>query len=210
MIRRLAEEEGERRSSLPMDCIHDVLEFWFSDDARDAWFHPDPEFDQTIRKRFAQLVARAARGELESWQTSAEGCLALCILLDQMPRHMFRGDPRAFATDEQALAVADHALAEGFDRSLTRQQTQFIYMPFMHSENLADQLRALALFESGGMTENRRFAEEHVAIIRRFGRFPHRNAIFGRPSTEAEVEYLSGVQENYGQPSPGPDAHRLP
>ena len=192
---------------MPMDGIEDVLAFWFGDEARRAWFFSSPEFDQSIRRRFSGLCARAAGGGLETWRTSAEGCLALCILLDQMPRHMFRGEPRAFATDERALAVAEHALAEGFDRQLTSEQKQFIYMPFMHSERLANQLRALALFESGGMPENRRFAEEHVAIIRRFGRFPHRNAIFGRSSTEAETEYLSQLHEHYGQPAPSREAH---
>jgi uncharacterized protein (DUF924 family) len=193
-----------------MDGIQDVLEFWFSDDARAAWFHSSPAFDQTIRKRFGELFARAATGALGSWQTSAEGCLALCILLDQMPRNMYRGDPRAFATDDQALAIAEHALAQGFDRTLAAEQKQFLYLPFMHSENLANQLRALALFESGGMPENCRFAEEHVAIIRRFGRFPHRNAIFGRPNTEAEAEYLSEVEENDGQAVPRPETQHLP
>jgi uncharacterized protein (DUF924 family) len=192
-----------------MDDIQEVLEFWFSDDARRSWFDPSPAFDQAVRKRFGELFARAATGELKRWQASAEGCLALCILLDQMPRNMFRGDPGAFATDDKALAVAEHALAEGFDRQLTSQQKQFVYLPFMHSEDLANQLRALALFESGGMSENRRFAEEHVAIIRRFGRFPHRNAIFGRPNTEAEAEYLSEVEERYGQAAPSPEAQEL-
>jgi uncharacterized protein (DUF924 family) len=193
-----------------MGGIQDVLNFWFSDDARAAWFQSSPAFDQKIRKRFAELFARAATGDLRIWQTSAEGCLALCILLDQMPRNMFRGHPRAFATDERALAVAEHALAQGFDRELTSEQKQFIYLPFMHSEALANQLRGLALFESAGMTEHSRFAEEHVAIIRRFGRFPHRNAIYGRPSTKAETEYLSQVQERYGQAAPSPEAHGPP
>jgi uncharacterized protein (DUF924 family) len=193
-----------------MDGIRDVLDFWFGDDARAAWFDASPSFDQTVRRRFGALFARAATGELRVWRTSAEGCLALCILLDQMPRNMFRGDPRAFATDDRALAVAEHALAEGFDRELASEQKQFLYLPFMHSENLANQVRALALFESQGMAENRRFAEEHVAIIRRFGRFPHRNAIFGRPSTEAEAEYLSEVEKHHGQTVPRPEAHGLP
>ena len=98
--------------------------------------------------------------------------------------------------------VAEHALAQGYDRSRSDEQKQFLYLPFMHSERLGNQLRALALFESEGMTENRRFAEEHVAIIRRFGRFPHRNAIFGRASTEAELQYLSQFEEHFGQPVP--------
>jgi uncharacterized protein (DUF924 family) len=192
-----------------MDGIQEVLEFWFGDDARASWFRSSPAFDQTIRKRFGELFARAATGELAAWESSAEGCLALCILLDQMPRNMFRGAPRAFATDDKALAVAEHALAEGFDRDLAGEQKQFIYLPFMHSENLANQLRALALFESGGMAQNRRFAEEHVAIIRRFGRFPHRNAIFGRPNTEAEAEYLSEVEERSDQALSSPEAQGL-
>jgi uncharacterized protein (DUF924 family) len=193
-----------------MEGIQDVLEFWFGDDASKTWFHSSPALDQTIRERFGPLCARAASDELSAWRASAEGCLALCILLDQMPRNMFRGEPRAFASDQRALAVAEHALAQGFDRKLTSEQKQFIYLPFMHSEDLANQLRALALFESCGMTENRRFAEEHVAIIRRFGRFPHRNAILSRPNTAAETEYLSEIQEQYGRAAPSPTAPSLP
>jgi uncharacterized protein (DUF924 family) len=176
-----------------------VLDFWFHEDAEPYWFEPDPAFDQKVRKGFAELFAHAATGELEAWEGSAEGCLALCILLDQMPRNMFRGDRRAFATDDRALAIAEHALSQGYDRDLPVEHKQFLYMPFMHSENLANQLRALALFESQGMTRNRRYAEQHVALIRRFGRFPHRNAILGRPDTEAELQYLGEVEERYGQ-----------
>jgi uncharacterized protein (DUF924 family) len=193
-----------------MDAIQEVLEVWFSDDVRRFWFRSSPAFDEAIRTAFDELFARAATGELRRWQESAEGCLALIILFDQIPRHMFRGDPRAFATDDKALAIAEHALAQGFDRELSREQKQFIYLPFMHSESLANQLRALALFESQGMSENRRFAEEHVAIIRRFARFPHRNAIFGRPTTEAEAQYLNEVEERYGQAVPSLEAQGLP
>ena len=183
-------------------AFYEVLEFWFGDDVRGSWFHSSPALDQTIRKRFAELYARAATAELRSWEASPEGCLALCILLDQMPRNMFRGGPLAFATDDKALMVAEHALAQGYDRSLTDEQKQFLYLPFMHSERLGNQLRALALFESERMSENRRFAEEHVAIIRRFGRFPHRNAIFGRSSTEEELEYLSQIEGFFDQAAP--------
>lgn len=182
-----------------MHGIRDVLDFWFGEDSRRHWFQPDPAFDQAVRKRFAERAARAAAGELKTWETSAEGCLALCILLDQMPRNMFRGEPRAFATDDRALAIAEHALAKGYDRELAVEQKQFLYMPFMHSESLPNQLRALALFESQGMTRNRRYAEQHLGLIRRFGRFPHRNAILGRPDTEAEAKYLSEVEERYDQ-----------
>jgi len=182
-----------------MHDIAEVLEFWFRDDVRPLWFESNPAFDQTIRKQFAELFARAATGELKGWESSAEGCLALCILLDQMPRNMFRGHPRAFTTDDKALAIADHALASGFDADLPPERKQFLYMPFMHSETLSNQLRALALFESQGMPRNRRYAEERVAIIRRFGRFPHRNAVLGRESTEAEIAHLEEQRESYGQ-----------
>ena len=182
-----------------MHDIDEVLGFWFREDVRPLWFEPNPTFDQTIRKQFAELFARAATGELRAWESSAEGCLALCILLDQMPRNMFRGDARAFATDDKALAVAEHALGSGFDANLPAERKQFLYLPFMHSEALANQLRALALFESQGMPRNRRYAEEHVAVVRRFGRFPHRNAALGRASTEAEIAFLDAAPELDGQ-----------
>jgi len=187
-----------------MDGIQEVLDFWFHEDSQPYWFDPDLGFDQTVRKRFAKLYARAATGELQTWETRAEGCLALCILLDQMPRHMFRGHERAFATDDRALGIAEHALAESYDRDLPAERQQFFYMPFMHNETLSNQLRALALFESQGMTRNRKYAEQHVQLIRRFGRFPHRNAILGRPDTEAEMEYLKEVEEGFGQGAPLP------
>jgi uncharacterized protein (DUF924 family) len=187
-----------------MEGIRKVLDFWFREDAKAYWFEPDLGFDQSVRREFAKLFARAAAGELQAWEDSPEGCLALCILLDQMPRNMFRGHARAFATDDRALAIAEHALAQGYDRDLTPEQKQFLYMPFMHSENLPNQLRALALFESQGMTRNRRYAEQHLALIRRFGRFPHRNAILGRPDTEAEQRHLSEVGDSDGQEQPIP------
>jgi len=185
--------------------IDDVLEFWFHDDTRARWFDPIPEFDQTVRKRFAELFARAATGQLGHWEETAEGCLALCILLDQMPRNMFRGTARAFATDERALRVAERAIERGLDRDLPAEQQQFLYMPFMHSERLANQLRALALFESAHLIEGRRFAEEHVEVIRRFGRFPHRNPILGRESTPEEEAYLRDQASAWAQLAPAPE-----
>jgi uncharacterized protein (DUF924 family) len=182
-----------------MDGIEEVLAFWFRDDVKPHWFDAGPALDQTIRKEFGELYARAVVGELGSWETSPEGCLALCVLLDQMPRNMFRGDARAFATDDKALAIAERALANRFDAHLPAERKQFLYLPFLHSEMLANQLRALALFESQGMPRNRRYAEERVAIIRRFGRFPHRNAVLGRADTEAESAYLKTEPASYGQ-----------
>ena len=182
-----------------MQGAREILDFWFSDDSRQRWFEPTPDFDQTIRKRFGEAYARAATGALKSWEADPEGCLGLCILLDQMPRNMFRGQGRAYATDDKALRVAEHALAQGFDHALTPEQKQFLYLPFMHSESLANQLRALALYEHAGLYEGLPWAERHVQIIRRFGRFPHRNAALGRESTEAEAAFLKDNPESFGQ-----------
>lgn len=194
-----------------MHGIHEVLNFWFGEESKQRWFKPDPAFDQEVRRRFAELFARAATGDFRSWETTAEGCLALCILLDQMPRNMFRGDARAFATDGRALGVAEHAIKEGFDQELSHERKQFLYLPFMHSENLANQLRCLALFETQGPHEGRKHAEEHVAIIRRFGRFPHRNAALGRNTTEAEAQFLQDEGGTSGQEPPlGPMTDHRP
>jgi uncharacterized protein (DUF924 family) len=187
-----------------LSSIDEVLAFWFSEDGRRRWFAPTPAFDRRIRERFAGLAARAAGGELETWEGSARGCVALCVLLDQMPRHMFRGTPRAFATDHKALDVAARAVDLGFDQELPPEQRQFLYLPFSHSERLADQLRAAALFEAVQLGEALAYVQDHhLAIIRRFGRFPHRNAILGRPSTPEELEFLARGGEDFGQTSSG-------
>ena len=182
-----------------MEKVQGILDFWFAEANRPLWFAPTPSFDQEIRARFGATVARAAAGELKSWEDKPEGCVALCLLLDQMPRHMFRGTPRAFATDERAFAVAERAVSRGFDRRLGPDYKNFLYMPFMHSERLADQLRAVALFESAGLGKALGYAKDHLATIRRFGRFPHRNAILGRTSTPEELEFLAQQGEHYGQ-----------
>jgi uncharacterized protein (DUF924 family) len=182
-----------------LDEMQGVLDFWFAEDTRPLWFAPTPEFDQAIRTRFGETFARAAAGELKSWEDTPEGCVALCLLLDQTPRHMFRGTPRAFATDDIAVAVAARAVERGFDRRVPREYRSFLYMPFMHSERLADQLRAPALFESAGLKEALGYAKGHLSIIRRFGRFPHRNAILRRTSTAGELEFLAQHEDHYGQ-----------
>ena len=182
-----------------MDEMQEVLDFWFAAANRRSWFAPTPEFDQAIRTRFGETFARVAAGELKRWENSPEGCVALCLLLDQMPRHIFRGTPRAFATDANAVAVAGRAVDRGFDRRVPPDYRNFLYMPFMHSERLADQLRAVALFEAAGLSEALGYAKDHLAIIRRFGRFPHRNAILGRTSTAEEVGFLMQHDEHYGQ-----------
>ncbi|MGH6902775.1 MAG: DUF924 family protein, partial [Geminicoccaceae bacterium] len=182
-----------------MQGLAEVLTFWFSEQSRRLWFAPTPEFDQEIRERFAGLSARAASGELSAWEQTPDGCLALCVLLDQMPRNMFRGTPHVYATDRKALEVAKRAVSMGFDRGLPSEQKQCLYLPFSHSERLADQERALALFEAAGLADALAYVRGHLAIIRRFGRFPHRNAILGRSSTPEEREFLAQSPESYGQ-----------
>lgn len=165
-----------------------VLEFWFrGGETRQEWFGKNAAFDQEIRARFFALHADAASGALAHWRNSPGNCLALILALDQFPRNLFRGDARAYASDALALEAARHAVDTGFDLPLLDAERTFVYLPFEHSENLADQERSLALF--AGNT-NYEWARRHAEIVRRFGRFPHRNAVLGRQSTPAEIEFL--------------------
>lgn len=188
-----------------MQEMTEVLEFWFDEASKAHWFEPSAAFDRAIRQRLADLAAQAAAGDLDGWQASAGGCLALCILLDQAPRQLFRGQARAFATDGQALAVAEQALAQGFDRRLSLEQRQFLYLPFMHGESLDSQRRCLELYEAEELRDKRIHAEEHAEIIRRFGRFPHRNAALGRVSTAEEEDFLRESANHFGQQPPTSD-----
>jgi uncharacterized protein (DUF924 family) len=188
---------AERRNV--MRDVQEVLDFWFSEDAERHWFASTPAFDQEIRRRFAKTFAAAASDQLKTWEDTPEGCVALCILLDQMPRNMFRGSPRAFATDAKALAIATRAVDRGLDRNLAPEHKQFLYLPFVHSEDVANQMRALALFEAAGLRDGLEFVKGRVALIRRFGRFPHRNAVLGRTSTPEELKFLAHHPDDYGQ-----------
>ena len=175
-----------------MTGIRDVLRFWFDEASPDDWFAGDASFDRRVRERFADLVDAAASARLDGWRDSAEGCLALCLLLDQFPRNLYRDDARAYAYDAQARSVARLALERGFDLDLTPSQRLFIYLPLQHSENLADQKLCVDLCrERTGDSEHVRFAEDHRRVIERFGRFPHRNAVLGRPSTAEEEAFLA-------------------
>jgi uncharacterized protein (DUF924 family) len=165
----------------------DVLAFW-REAGRDRWYEKDDAFDAEVRQRYLGLWRRAAAGELSSWEASDDGALALTIVLDQFPRNMFRGSAEAFASDAKALEVASRAIARGTDMRIDPILLEFLYVPFMHSEELADQLRCVELFR--GSSDNLRYAEEHADIIRRFGRFPHRNRMLGRATTPEEQAYL--------------------
>ncbi len=169
----------------------DVIAFWRVA-GREKWFVKDAAFDATIREKFLATYEAAAAGRLAEWEATAEGALALLIVLDQFPRNIFRGSARAFAADPLARAAANRAIARGFDRAISAAERQFFYLPFEHSEDLTDQERALALFRSTGDAELLRWAQLHADIIRRFGRFPHRNAALGRVTTPEERAFLDG------------------
>jgi uncharacterized protein (DUF924 family) len=176
----------------------EVIDFWFAPDTKEKWFKPTPEFDQAIRDRFGALHDQAAAGALGAWEATPEGCLALLILLDQFPRNMFRGDAGSFATDATARAVANRAIEAGHDRATAKERRDFFYLPFEHSEDLEDQHRAVALFAAHANTgDNVKWAERHLAVIERFGRFPHRNEVLGRDSTAEEIDYLEGRDEPF-------------
>ena len=168
----------------------DVIAFWRAAGPK-RWFEKDAGFDDDIRRRFLKLYEAAAAGKLTDWEANAEGALALLILLDQFPRNMFRRQPRTFASDPLALAIASRAILYGFD-GLFPDLRSFFYLPFMHSEDLADQKRAVAFYRACNDADNLKWADLHADIIRRFGRFPHRNAVLGRVSTPEEQAFLDG------------------
>ena len=168
---------------------HDVLHFW-RDAGPDKWLEKDEAFDRAIRDKFYATYEAAAQGQLHDWETTPDGTLALIIVLDQFPRNLFRNDPRAFAADPLALAIAKRGLSSGVDRKVEHELVPFLYMPLMHAENLSDQNRCVDLFRDYGNANNLKFAEIHRDIIERFGRFPHRNAVLGRHTTAAEQAFL--------------------
>jgi len=182
---------GAREESAPPVVAKpaDVLAFWYAAGA-DKWFNKDAAFDADIRARFLTTYEAAATGQLASWEASADGTLALILVLDQFPRNMFRNSARAFATDSNARAVSNRAIALGFDRSVPVPERRFFYLPLMHSEDLTDQLRCIELCEAADDSEGVAYARTHADIIRRFKRFPHRNAVLGRTTTAEEEAFL--------------------
>ncbi len=167
----------------------DVLSFWRHAGA-ERWWAKDDAFDTVIRTRFQALWEAARDGKLASWQATDEGALALIIVLDQFPRNMFRGTPEMFSTDAKAAAVAERAITEGRDARIDNLLLQFLYMPFMHIETEAGQARSIELFAKLGDANNLKFAKEHADIVKRFGRFPHRNQTLGRETTPDEAKFL--------------------
>ncbi len=167
----------------------DVIAFWRKA-GPDKWFKKDAEFDRAIAERFSHLHEEAAAGRKNDWAKTAEGTLALILVLDQFSRNMFRDDPRAFAQDVMASDLARQAIAAGFDKEIPEDLAAFLHMPFMHSERIADQARCVLYFHSNGQQEGLRYARIHEDAIRRFGRFPHRNAVLGRHTTPCEQAYL--------------------
>ncbi len=182
-----------------MTTIETVLRFWFEDHDHDDWFKGGDAFDEKIRENFLGLYEDGASGALDQWRDTALGSVALCLVLDQFPRNLFRGGPRSYATDAAARTVCNDAIDRGFDRddAVGDLHRLFLYLPLEHSEDLADQQRCVELIrERIGNDEFVDFALQHLRIIERFGRFPHRNAVLGRASTEEELEFLK--QPNSG------------
>ena len=186
----------------------EILDFWFGREGeegygefREAWFTKDPEFDREVRDRFEGAYEEAAAGGLDHWKDEARSCLALIILLDQFPRNMFRGDPKTYAADALARDAARHAVEHAYDRELPPHGRLFVYLPFEHSEDLEDQRLSVELFRGlaaeMGSTDLLGYAERHLEIVERFGRFPHRNEILGRATTPEEAEFLRGPNSSF-------------
>jgi uncharacterized protein (DUF924 family) len=171
-----------------------LVDFWFSETASRYWFKSTEAFDQQLRDDYAELWQQAKDGELDNWKAQPMGCLALVILLDQLPLNMFRGLAESFSTEAQSREVAALAIDREFDVDMDLKHKAFLFMPFMHSEDMQEQDKSVALFNQSGLEDNYRFAQHHYGIVERFGRFPHRNEILGRENSDAEIEYLNSKQ----------------
>jgi uncharacterized protein (DUF924 family) len=167
----------------------DVIGLW-TEAGPDKWFDGGPEFDALCQTRLESLHFAAARRELDGWLADAQGALALILLTDQIPRNIWRGTGHAYATDPLARRFAAYAVDRGFDRAVEFELRRFFYLPFQHSERLADQARAVRLFEGLGDPTSMKWALHHHRIVERFGRFPHRNAALGRDTTSEEAAFL--------------------
>ena len=174
-----------------------VISFWFEEIDGACWWAKDENFDNTISIRFGAIHTQASRCELFSWRSEPEGRLAEVLILDQFSRNIFRDQPESFAFDSLALALAQEAISNGADRSLPLAMRNFLYMPFMHSESIVVHESARKLFEANGDPQTMEFERRHREIIERFGRYPHRNSILGRQSTEQELEFLKQPESGF-------------
>jgi len=172
------------------DLVREIVDFWFSEESREKWFNSTLEFDERIRSRYEKLWGLARTGAYDHWEQEAQSALALVIILDQFPLNMFRHDARQYSTEAQARKIARGAIEKGLDEQLSPTQKAFLYLPFMHSEYLPDQQRSIELYEKAGLENNLSYARHHHDVVKRFGRFPHRNDALGRSSTSEEIEYL--------------------
>ncbi|WP_420546802.1 DUF924 family protein [Curvivirga sp.] len=170
--------------------IDAVITFWFEESTPQDWFTKSDIFDQKIRDNFSNLHTALMNEEHQDWRQTAKGCLAEIIVLDQFSRNMFRNHPKAFASDEKARECLNHMLERGFDKELSVNERKFTYLPLEHSEDVKDQEKAIACYTELGDELALDYAQQHKVIIDRFGRFPHRNKILGRTSTEEEIEFL--------------------
>lgn len=184
-------------AELPDGWVESVLGFWFAEATPEQWFKKDDAFDAEVRRRFLNLHPAVSAAPQEELTADARTALAAVVVLDQFSRNMFRGTPQAFASDAKALAIADASIGQGFDAGLSKSERQFLYLPFEHCEDTGAQARCVALFAALGDPELTKWAEAHKAIIERFGRFPHRNAVLGRASTPEEEEFLAGPGSSF-------------
>jgi len=181
------------------DYQKQILDFWFTQTSPEQWFQVSTKFDQKILDNFHEIYKKGVAGDFEDWKNSAKGALSYCILLDQMPRNMFRGTPKAFATDALALKMARYAVHSKFDDDLSILEKRFIYLPYEHSEDLKDQETSVQLFEKIKQQDamGYEYAVKHYDVIKEYGRFPHRNEILRRSNTKAEEEYLSNPNAGF-------------
>lgn len=168
-----------------------IIKFWYSDSVKSKWFNSSIEFDKELKSNYENIWREVLSGEYTSWTESAEGCLALVIILDQFPLNMFRGDVKSFSSEGMAIKIAKKAIENGFDKLIDKEKVSFLYMPLMHSENIEDQNLSVKLFEEAELMDNLRFAKHHRDIVKNFGRFPHRNKILQRESSQEEIDYLN-------------------
>ena len=175
----------------------DILSFWFAPETQPNWFAKSDQFDQSLKEKFGDILEQVSRAELWSWRKNADGRLAEILVLDQFSRNIFRDTPRAFAQDSLALALAQEAISQDLDKQLSPDQRSFLYMPFMHSESKLIHEFALKLFQRLGNPENLEYEIKHKIIIDRFGRYPHRNQILGRESTEEELSFLTQPDSSF-------------